>query len=168
MRSTFSNWYEREMRANSEISRETDEIEQLLEEISTIAMVGISRSTTKDSYYIGRYLQRHGYRILPVNPKADQILGNKTYDNLHEIPEPIDVVDLIVPPKIIPKIVEQALQLEPLPRTIWLQLGTGEHEEVRQKVEQHDVRFVQNRCMKVDHQFLIRPKQSRRSSIQNY
>lgn len=168
MRSTFSNWYDREMRANPEISRETDAIEKLLEQIETIAVVGISRSTTKDSYYVGRYLQNAGYRILPVNPKADNILGIQAYDDLLQIGEPIDVVDLFLPSDIIPKAVEQALELDPLPRAIWMQLGTGNHDELRDKIEKHDIRMVQNRCMKVDHQFLIRPKQSRRQSFQNY
>ena len=168
MRSTFNNWYEREMRANPEISRETDEIEDLLEEIETIAIVGISRDTTKDSYYVGRYLKKAGYQIFPVNPKADTILGISAYDDLHQIEEDIDVVDLFLPSDIIPKAVEQALELNPLPRAIWMQLGTGDHEELRDTIEEQNVRMVQNRCMKVDHQFLIRPKQSRRQSFQNY
>ncbi|MGF1668954.1 MAG: CoA-binding protein [Balneolaceae bacterium] len=156
MRSTFNDWYDRKMRATKELSDETDEIEKLLEEIRTIAIVGISRNQHKDSHYVGRYLQNAGYKIIPVNPGADEILGEKAWPDLKSIPEDVDVVDVFVRPDSIPEVVDQALEIEP--KVIWLQLGTGEHPEQKEKIEKAGKKLIQNRCMKVDHQFLIRPK----------
>lgn len=156
MRSTFNDWYDKKMRATTKLSNETDEVEQLLEEIQTIAIVGISRNQHKDSHYVGRYLQNAGYKIIPVNPGADEILGEKAWPDLKSIPEEVDVVDIFIRPDYIPKVVDQALEIDP--KVIWLQLGTGEHPEQKKKAEKAGKKLIQNRCMKVDHQFLIRPK----------
>jgi len=155
MKSTFNGWYEKKMRKTPELSSQTDYVQDLLKNITTIAVVGLSRNRHKDSYYVARYLQNAGYKIIPVNPEADTILGEKAYEDLVSIPEPVDVVDVFLPGKIIPKVVDQAISINP--KTIWLQLGTGEHPESKKKAEDHDISFVQNRCMKVDHQFLVRP-----------
>lgn len=156
MKTTFNSWYDNKMRANPEISEETDRAERLLEEIESIAIVGISRNRHKDSHYVGRYLQNAGYRIVPVNPGADEILGEKAYEDLSELKHPVDVVDIFLPPKLIEKVVDQAIDIRP--RAIWLQLGTGTHDDLGEKVRDAGIEFYQNRCMKVDHQFLIRPK----------
>ncbi|MDX1636736.1 MAG: CoA-binding protein [Balneolaceae bacterium] len=156
MKSTFDNWYVDKMRANPEISAETDKAEALLDEVRTIAIVGISRNRHRDSHFVGRYLKKVGYRIIPVNPGADEILGEKAYPDLASIPEPVDVVDIFRPPEAIPEVVEEALKIEP--KAIWLQLGTGTHNALKEEVESNGIQFFQNRCMKVDHQFLIRPK----------
>jgi len=156
LRSTFNDWYDKKMRATTKLSNETDEVEQLLEEIQTIAIVGISRNQHKDSHYVGRYLQNAGYKIIPVNPGADEILGEKAWPDLKSIPEEVDVVDIFIRPDYIPKVVDQALEIDP--KVIWLQLGTGEHPEQKKKAEKAGKKLIQNRCMKVDHQFLIRPK----------
>lgn len=145
------------MRATTELSEETDEIEQLLDETETIAIVGLSRNQHKDSYYVGRYLQNAGFKIIPVNPGADEILGEKAYPDLKFIPTQIDVVDVFIRPDYIPEVVNQALEIDP--KAIWLQLGTGEHPEQKKRVEKAGKKLIQSRCMKVDHQFLIRPKQ---------
>ncbi|MDZ7773116.1 MAG: CoA-binding protein [Balneolaceae bacterium] len=157
MRSTFNNWYDRKMRATPEQRRETEAIASLLREIRTIAIVGISRNRHKDSHYVGRYLQRAGYRIVPVNPGAEEILGETAWPDLASIPFPVDAVDLFRPPAAIPAAVEEALAVHP--RVVWLQLGTGTHPEQKRIVEQAGITFVQNRCMKVDHQFLIRQQE---------
>ena len=156
MKTTFNSWYARKMRADPELSEETDRAEELLEKIRSIAIVGISRNPHRDSHFVGRYLQNAGYSIIPVNPGADEILGEKAYPDLQSIPVPVDVVDIFRRPEDIPAAVEAAIEIEP--KAIWLQLGTGTHDEIGQKVEQAGIRFFQNRCMKVDHQFLIRPK----------
>ena len=156
MRNTFSGWYEKKMRATPELSEETDKIETQLDNIKTIAIVGISRNKHKDSYFVGRYLQNAGYNIIPVNPGADEILGNKAYPDLKSIPVDIDAVDVFIKPEHISKVVDQALEIDP--KVIWLQLGTGEHPEEIEKANQKGVMMVQNRCMKVDHQFLIRDR----------
>ncbi|MDR8393863.1 CoA-binding protein [Aliifodinibius sp. S!AR15-10] len=160
MKSTFDNWYEKKMRANPEISAETDRAGELLDQIDTIAIVGISRDRHRDSHFVGRYLKKAGYTIIPVNPGADEILGEKAYPELRSIPAEIDVVDIFRPPEVIPEAVEEALEVNP--KAIWLQLGTGTHNELKEKVEKNGIHFFQNRCMKVDHQFLIRPKKEQR------
>ena len=144
------------MRSSPELSEETDLIESYLDEIQTIAIVGISRNRHKDSHYVGRYLQNAGYKIIPVNPGADQILGEKAYPDLKSIPENIDAVDVFIHPDHIPAVVDQALEVKP--KVIWLQLGTGTHPAEAKKAETAGVALVQKRCMKVDHQFLIRDR----------
>ncbi len=146
------------MRATEALSDETDRAEATLDTISTIAIVGLSRSFHKDSQFVARYLQNAGYNIVPVNPNADTILGKKAYQDLKSIPQPIDVVDVFLPPEHIHKAVDQALELDPKPRAIWLQLGTGEQPEQIEKVKETEIEIYENRCIKVDHQFLIRPK----------
>lgn len=144
------------MRATPELSEETDKIESQLDNIKNIAIVGISRNRHKDSHFVGRYLQNAGYNIIPVNPGADEILGNKAYPDLKSIPVTIDAVDVFIKPEYVSKVVDQALEIDP--KVIWLQLGTGEHPNEIEKTKQEGVMMVQNRCMKVDHQFLIRDR----------
>lgn len=156
MKNTFNNWYTSKMRATPELASETDQVESLLDEVKTIAIVGISRNPHRDSQYVGRYLQSAGYKIVPVNPAANEILGEKSYPDLKSIPFPVDVVDIFRRPADIPAASDEAISINP--KAVWLQLGTGDHPEVREKVEGQGLRFVQKRCIKVDHQFLIRPK----------
>jgi uncharacterized protein len=144
------------MRATPELSEETDRIEELLDEIKTIAIVGISRNRHKDSHYVGRYLQNAGYKVIPVNPGADEILGEKTYSDLNSIPIEVDAVDVFIKPEYISQVVDQALEIKP--KAVWLQLGTGTHPDEIEKSKNAGVMMVQNRCMKVDHQFLIRDR----------
>ncbi len=158
MRTTFNNWYDKKMRATKKLSAETDSAEKTLSEISTIAIVGLSRSFYKDSQFVGRYLQNAGYEVVPVNPGADEILGRKAYPDLKSIPEKVDAVDVFLPPKIIYKAIEQVLNLHYKPRAIWLQLGTGKHPAEVKKVKNSGIEIYENRCIKVDHQFLVRPK----------
>lgn len=158
MKSTFNNWYDKKMRATEELSIETDRAEETLEQVSTIAVVGLSRSFQKDSQFVARYLQNAGYTIVPVNPNADEILGQKAYPDLKSIPHAIDAVDVFLPPDHLSKAVDQTLELDPKPRAIWLQLGTGENPEQAEKVSASGIELYENRCIKVDHQFLIRPK----------
>lgn len=144
------------MRSNSELSEETDHIEEVLDNVKTIAIVGISRNRHKDSNFVGRYLQNAGYKIIPVNPGADEILGEKAYPDLQSVPEQIDIVDLFIKPDHISKIVDEAIKIKP--KVIWLQLGTGHHPEQVQKAKEAGILMIQNRCIKVDHQFLIRDR----------
>lgn len=157
MKNSFTNWYKSgsdNAEAVNELSE--DEIASLLLDTQRIAIVGLSRNRHKDSHYVARYLQNKGYTIIPVNPGADEILGEKAYPDLAGIPEPVDVVDIFIPEEHIPTIVDQAIAIKP--KAIWLQLGTGIHNDLHQHVKEHDIEFIQNRCMKVDHQFLIRDR----------
>ncbi len=154
MESTFRTWYEEKMLATPELTEETHAIDALLRDVQTIAIVGISKNTTRDSHFVGRYMKNAGYTIVPVNPTASDILGLETYPDLGSIPHPIDIIDIFRKPEDIPATVEEALKLRP--KAIWIQLGTGTHPELKERVEIEGIRFVQNRCIKVDHQFLIR------------
>jgi uncharacterized protein len=156
LKSTFNNWYEKKVRATPELSEETDRIEKHLDEIRTIAIVGLSRNRHKDSHYVGRYLQHAGYTIIPVNPGADNILGVKAYSDLESIPERVDAVDIFVKPESVPSAVEASIAIQP--KVIWLQIGTGDHPDEKKRAEQKGITLIQNRCMKVDHQFLIRDR----------
>ena len=144
------------MRATPKLEKETNLIELYLDNIKTIAIVGISRNRHKDSHYVGSYLKRAGYTIYPVNPGADEILGLKAYRDLESIPEKVDAVDIFVKPDNVPEMVDQALELKP--KVIWLQLGVGSHPKEVEKAQKKGVTLVQNRCIKVDHQFLIRDR----------
>jgi len=156
LKNTFTNWFDKKMRSTPELAAETDAIEELLREIKNIAIVGISRNQHKDSHFVGRYLQKAGYTIFPVNPGADEILGLKAYPDLKSIPAKVDAVDVFVKPEFVPKVVDQSLELQP--KAIWLQLGVGTHNTEAEKAQMAGVRMVQNRCIKADHQFLIRDK----------
>lgn len=154
MKSTFNSWYDKKARATAELSAETDEVSVLLQEIKKVAVVGISRNPQKDSHFVARYLHKAGYTVFPVNPGADMILGLKCYPDLASIPESVDVVDVFRAPDDIPAVVDEALKINP--KVIWLQLGTGDHPDQKLRAESHGVKLIQNRCIKVDHQFLIR------------
>src|SRR6056297_1642774 len=101
MKSTFNNWYDKKMRATEALNIETNRAEETLDNISTIAVVGLSRSFHKDSQFVARYLKNAGYTVVPVNPSAKEILGETAYPDLQSIPFPIDVVDVFLPPEII-------------------------------------------------------------------
>ncbi|SMO54750.1 CoA-binding protein [Fodinibius sediminis] len=159
MRTTFNNWYDKKMRATEALDAETNRAENTLKTSSSIAVVGLSRSFHKDSQFVARYLKNAGYSIVPVNPNADTILGEQSYPDLVSIPFPIDIVDVFLPPEILPKAVDQAIEMEPRPKAIWLQLGTGKNPEEAEKAKEFGIELYQNRCIKVDHQFLIRPNE---------
>jgi predicted CoA-binding protein len=156
MKTTFNSWYDTKMYATPELAAETARVEQLLEQIRVIAIVGISKNPQKDSHFVGRYLQKAGYTIVPVNPGATEILGETCYPDLASIPFPVDAVDIFRKPEDVPATIHEALAIGA--RLVWLQLGTGSHEEHIPTVKEHGAELIQNRCMKVDHQFLIRPK----------
>jgi predicted CoA-binding protein len=167
METTLDRWDGKKMRATGELRGEGYRAEKTLDAVSTIAIVGLSRSFYKDSQYVGRYLKNAGYKIVPVNPSADEILGEEAYPDLKSIPFPVDVVDVFLGPEHLSLAVDQALELDPKPRAIWLQLGTGKHPEEAEKLNGSGIELYQNRCIKVDHQFLIRPKQSSNGEQQN-
>jgi predicted CoA-binding protein len=132
-----------------------DAIRQLLTEIRTIAVVGLSPDPAKPSHGVGRYLKDQGFRIIPVNPTVEEIFGLKAYPNLDAVPEPIDVVDVFRPPKAVPEIVEAAIRVGA--KAVWLQEGIL-HDEAGQRAIQAGLTFVQNRCMMKEHFRLIGPK----------
>ncbi|MFQ5815830.1 MAG: CoA-binding protein [Candidatus Hydrothermarchaeaceae archaeon] len=126
-------------------------------DLRVIAVVGCSRDETKDAHLIPKYLKEHGYRIIPVNPFADEILGVKCYPSLLEMPgdlkRMVDVVDVFRPSKDVPSIVDQAVALRKeygTPKVIWMQLGIV-NEEAAGKARDAGIAVIMDRCMKIEH-----------------
>ena len=104
-------------------------LKQLLTDLHTIAVVGISTNPGKDSHMVAAYLKKHGYRIIPVNPGADEVLGEKSYPDLRSIPEPVDIVDVFRRPEFLPEIAEQAVAIHA--KVLWMQKGISNEEAVQ-------------------------------------
>lgn len=129
-----------------------DELRSILE-YDRIAVVGCSRTPGKDAHEIPRYLDRHGYDIVPVNPFADEILGKKAYDSLSAVPDGIDVVEVFRPSEEVSGIVDAALERDDV-NVIWLQLGIHDDDAVV-RAEAAGLRVVEDRCMKPEHMRLL-------------
>jgi uncharacterized protein len=114
----------------------------------TIAIVGLSPNVLRPSNFVGFYLQRHGYRIVPVNPKEREILGETSYPSLAAIPFPVDVVDVFRAPDAVPGIAREAVQVGA--KALWLQFGVISPEGAS-IAEQGGLRVVMDRCLKVEH-----------------
>ena len=131
---------------------------EILEQSKTIAMVGLSPDKEKASNIVANYLIARGYRIIPVNPGYDEILGQKSYKSLSDIPDKIDIVDIFMRSEKVLPVVEEAIKLKP--RAIWLQLGII-NEEARRLVEDKGITFFMNVCMKQEHEKLFDNKSSK-------
>jgi uncharacterized protein len=125
---------------------------EILEQSKIIAMVGLSPDKEKASNIVANYLMAHGYQIIPVNPGYDEILGQKSYKSLSDIPDKIDVVDIFMRSEKVLPIVEEAIKLNP--QAIWLQLGII-NEEAKKLVEDKGITFFMNVCMKQEHAKLV-------------
>lgn len=123
-------------------------IRDLVRTARTIAIVGLSPNVLRPSNFVGFYLQRHGYRIVPVNPRESEILGEKSYPSLTDIPFPVDVVDVFRAPDAVPAIAQEAVQIGA--RALWLQFGVISPEGAS-IAERGGLAVVMDRCMKVEH-----------------
>lgn len=121
--------------------------------LQRVAVVGCSTTPGKDAHEIPKYLQAHGYTVVPVNPTADEVLGRPAYDSLAEVEETIDIVDVFRPSDEVAGIVDAALERDDV-KVIWTQLGIVDTDAAR-RAENAGLQFVQDRCMKVEHQRLI-------------
>lgn len=131
----------------------TDEEErELIKDARIIAIVGLSPHESRASNVVARYLQGKGYRIIPVNPGQEEILGEKSYKALTDIPQDVDIVDIFMRAEKVVPIVEEAVRLGP--KAIWLQLGIVNH-EARQVAEKAGIPFVQDLCLKQEHARLL-------------
>jgi predicted CoA-binding protein len=138
------------------------EIEEILTKHKTVAVVGLSREPDKDSHRVSAYLKAHGFRIIPVNPFTDEVLGEKSYKSLLDIPpeiqKTIKVVDIFRPSEDVPPIVEQAIKLKALYGTlqvVWMQLGVV-NEQAAEAAKKAGLTVVMNRCMMVEHSLLVK------------
>ncbi len=125
---------------------------RILSEAKTIAVVGASKNPEKDAHKIPKYLQEQGYRIIPVNPTADVVLGEKAYKSLSDVREPYDVVDIFRPSEDVPPIVDEAIRGPA--KVIWMQLGI-ENDAAAKKAEAAGKIVVQNACMMIAHRKLV-------------
>lgn len=137
---------------NDETIETTDELLRTVLESETIAVVGCSATPGKAAHEIPAYMQDHGYTIVPVNPFAEEILGQDCYDSLEEVEEAIDLVDVFRPSDEVAGITESVLDRDDI-GAVWLQLGIRDDESGR-RIKETGRRFVQDRCLKVEHQRL--------------
>jgi hypothetical protein len=114
----------------------------------TIAIVGLSPKPERPSYYVGTYLLSEGYRVIPVNPRATEILGQKSYPDLLSIPEPVDMVNVFRQPEECPDVAQQAVQIGA--KTLWLQLRVISF-EAAEIAAQAGLQVVMDRCVKIEH-----------------
>ncbi len=133
-----------------------EEIKKMLSDTRTVAVVGISPKEDRPSYRVASYLKSKGYRILPIRPDGENILGEKVYRTLLEIPKEIniDVVDIFRKSEEVPPIVEEAIQRGA--RVVWMQEGVI-HLDAAAKAEKAGLRVVMDRCMKKEHERLVEP-----------
>jgi predicted CoA-binding protein len=124
----------------------------ILGSVKTIAMVGATPNPARPAYLVMKYLLSKGYRVIPVNPghAGAEILGQKTYARLADIPEPIDMVDIFRRADAIPGVVEEALALDQKPRVVWMQLGLRD-EAAAARAEAAGVTVVMDRCPKIEY-----------------
>ncbi|MGK0168321.1 MAG: putative CoA-binding protein [Gammaproteobacteria bacterium] len=122
-------------------------LRRILRESKTIAMVGLSANWYRPSYFAAKYLQDHGYRVIPVTPQYEEVLGERCYPTLADVPEPIDVVDCFRRAEEIPALAEQAVAVNA--KVLWLQLGidspVGE-----ETARAGGLEVVTDRCMKIE------------------
>ena len=127
---------------------DSDKIRRILRTSRTIAVVGLSAQWHRPSYFAAKYLQEHGYRIIPVNPTYPEILGEKSYKSVRDIPEKVDVVDCFRRSNEIPSLADDAIAIGA--KVLWMQLGV-ENGEARRKAEDSGLEVIENRCMKIEH-----------------
>jgi uncharacterized protein len=130
-------------------------MKDILLSAKTIASVGLSSNQQKESYWIVSYLKDQGYRVIPVNPTADEILGETSYPDLESVPETIDVVQVFRKPEDVPPVVDSAIKVGA--KAVWMQEGIV-HEAAAQKAREAGLQVVMDACMRVTHRRLIGEK----------
>jgi len=127
-------------------------IRGILNTVKTIAMVGVSANTSRPSYFAFKYLLERGYRMIPINPglAGQELLGQKVYAKLLDIPEPVDMVDIFRASQYALGIVQETLALKPRPQVIWMQLGVRS-DEAAKLAEANGIKVVMNRCPKIEY-----------------
>ena len=127
------------------------QISEILRASRTIAVVGLSAKRYRPSYGVAEYMQRAGYRIIPVNPHETEVLGEKCYPDVESVPEPIDIVDIFRRSEFVPEIVEAAIRKGA--KAVWMQEGVV-HEEAARRAREAGLEVVMDRCILKDHRRL--------------
>ena len=138
-----------------QINSNKDEIKKIFDQTKTIAIIGCSPNPQKDSNKVAIYLQNAGFRIIPIYPKEDTILGEKVYRSLSDIPQniQIDMVDIFRKPEVIKNVVNEAIKRGGI-KTIWTQLGLVNNEAAK-IAQEHGMNVVQSHCTKVEHKAIF-------------
>ena len=123
-------------------------IQRVIHTAKTVAVVGLSKNELRASYFVGFYLRRHGYRVIPVNPREVEILGEKSFKSLSDVPVPIDIVNVFRAPDALPAIAREAVTVGA--RNLWCQY-TVINEEGAEIAEAGGLSVVMDRCLKVEH-----------------
>ena len=135
------------------VNSNNKEIKKIFENTKTIAIIGLSPNEDKASNMVGKYLKEAGFKIVPVYPKEEEILGEKVYRSLEEIPFKVDLVDIFRKPDVIGHVVDAAIKRGDVD-TIWTQLGLVNN-EAAQKAEKSGMKVVQNKCTKIEHKAIF-------------
>ena len=125
--------------------------ETIVKEAETVAVVGLSNDPEKYSHEVGSYLKEQGYRIIPVNPTEEEVIGERAYETVDQIPERVDVVDVFLPPEKTSEIAEDAVRAGA--KALWLQEGI-KNAEARRIAEEGGLAYVEDRCMRKTHESL--------------
>ncbi len=131
------------------------EMKEILLSAKTVASVGLSSNPAKESFGIVQYLKDQGYKIIPVNPTATEIMGEKAFPDLSSVPEPVDVVQVFRRPEDVPPVVEEAIKIGA--KVVWMQEGIV-NEEAAEKARGAGLQVVMDACMRAAHRHLIGPK----------
>ena len=128
--------------------QDTVTIQRIINTAKTIAVVGLSSNELRASNFVGYYLRRHGYSVIPVNPREDTVLGQKSYASLADVPDPIDVVDVFRAPAALPDVAREAVAVGA--KALWCQFGVI-NEEGNQIALDGGLDLVVDRCLKIEH-----------------
>ena len=132
-------------------------IKEILSKNKTIAMIGVSKNSSKPSTIVMKYMQKYGYKVIPINPsaKGEKILGEEVFGKLGEIKIPIDIVDVFRPSKEVVEIAKDTVKIGA--KVLWLQLGISSN-EARAIVKAHSIDYVENKCTKMEYQKIFLKK----------
>ena len=136
------------------------EIKDILSKYKTIAMIGVSKDLTKPSTIVMKYMQKYGFKVIPVNPRAkgEKILGEEVYEKITDIKELVDIVDVFRPSKEVYAIAEDTVKIGA--KVLWLQLGIRD-EEAKKLMNKNNIDYVENKCTKMEYQnFFLKKRQA--------
>jgi len=132
---------------------------EVLKRYRTVAVVGASRDPSKWAHIVPKYLKEQGYSIIPINPTASEVLGERAYKSLMEVPEEVEVVEVFRPSEEVPKIAEEVIQRRKARgdvKVLWLQLGITADEDTKKRLKEAGIALVENACMMETHQRHLR------------
>jgi len=136
------------------------DIKEILSKYKTIAMIGVSRDLTKPSTIVMKYMQKYGFKVIPVNPRAkgEKILGEEVYEKITDIKEPVEIVDVFRPSKEAYEIAKDTVKIGA--KVLWLQLGIRD-EESKKLMDKNNINYIENKCTKMEFQkFFLKKRQA--------